>query len=375
MMGPSGLLTAVLRPFRFGHFATSPEIASRMMRKHVVLHTTLCRLAVLALIGLLPVSGVLAQTPAGNETAPITGGALSQPIDQGYRDLADIARDLDQYRDVQLHDFSGRDDFLATIDKTLGLKNIQNADRVFAKLPRSPFAVVGRHIAKGQEGRNVPCQIFIPDALLPKPALDIFAHLMHGWFGPHLHYASSPGLSYRWLMHHELRHCDAQHFSNDAAQQRKNEIDADLFALNSLKAAKDPADHKALARDIVDFRIITAALFAAPSHMTGISLKRAIDDVPTANWPAAKDEIAAFSTARHLVFARAKSLAAGKAKPSNHDVVRAIITLAHTTDPDHAKSNRLVQEILVDLGNAIRDMAPRFYRYNLDKTGKAPTVE
>lgn len=281
----------------------------------------------------------------------IVGGVVLPAKAQDVRTLADIQRDLNRYEKVALHSFSDRDAFLSIIDQTLGLDNIKGADLLFAKLPRSPFTVSGRR------GNNqaVPCQIFIPAKIAPGSGTEIFAELMRGWFGDQLHYASSADLTYDWLMHHEVRHCDPSHFGDGGDKERDNEIEADLFALNVIT---DPVIRQKLAQDALAFRMITATLFASSSHMTGLSLKRALHDRQSGNDPTAANEIAAFLAARQQVFDHAKAIATG-ARPTNQDIIRAVIELANKP-----QSNSLVEETLVDLDKAIAHFAPELHDRN-----------
>jgi len=281
----------------------------------------------------------------------MAGGGVLPAKAQDARTLADIERDLNRYEKVALHSFANRDAFLSIIDQTLGLDNIKGADLLFAKLPRSPFTVSGRR------GNNqaVPCQIFIPAKIAPGSGTEIFAELMRGWFGDQLHYASSANLTYDWLMRHEVRHCDPSHFGDGGDKERDNEIEADLFALNVIT---DPVIRQKLAQDALAFRVITATLFASSSHMTGLSLKRALHDKQSGNDPTAANEIAAFLAARQQVFDHAKAIATG-ARPTNQDIIRAVIELANKP-----QSNSLVAEILVDLDQAIAHFAPELHDRN-----------
>lgn len=278
----------------------------------------------------------------------MAGGMALPAKAQEFRTLADIERDLNRYEKVALHSFADRDSFLSIIDQTLGLDNIKGADLLFAKLPQSPFTVSGRR------GNNqaVPCQIFIPAKIAPGSGTEIFADLMRGWFGNQLHYSSSADLTYGWLMRHEVRHCDPSHFGDGGNKERDNEIEADLFALNVIT---DPVVRKKLAQDALAFRMITATLFASSSHMTGLSLKRALHDTQSGNDPTAADEIAAFLAARQQVFDHAKAITTGP-RPTNHDIIRAVIELAGTQ-----QGNLLVAEILVDLDQAIAHFAPELH--------------
>lgn len=281
----------------------------------------------------------------------IAGGVSFAADGQEFRTLADVERDLNRYEKVALHSFTDRDSFLAVIDQTLGLDNIKGADLLFAKLPRSPFTVSGRR------GNNhvVPCQIFIPAKIAPGSGTEIFAELMRGWFGNQLHYTSSANVTYGWLMRHEVRHCDPSHFGDGGSKERDNEIEADLFALNVIT---DPVVRQNLAQDALAFRMITATLFASSSHMTGLSLKRALHETQSGSDPAAADEIAAFQAARQKVFDHAKAIATS-ARPTNHDIIRAVIELAGTQH-----GNPLVAEILVDLDQAIAHFAPKLHDHN-----------
>ncbi|WP_417815443.1 hypothetical protein [Thalassospira alkalitolerans] len=270
---------------------------------------------------------------------------------QDFSTLAGTERALNQFEKVKLHSFADRDAFLAIIDRTLGLKNIKGSDTLFAKLPRSPFTITGRR------GNNqaVPCQIFIPAKITPGSGTEIFADLMRGWFGNRLSYASSAEVTFGWLMRHEVRHCDPTHFGDKGDKERDDEIEADLFALN---AVTDPQMHDQLAQDALAFRMITASLFASKSHMTGLSLKRALAGATPAAYPPAKDEIAAFLTVRKQVFDHAKAISVA-ARPSNQDVIRAVIELSQTS-----QDNPLATEILGDLDQAIAHFAPKLHSKN-----------
>ncbi|MDP2697263.1 hypothetical protein [Thalassospira sp.] len=273
---------------------------------------------------------------------------------QQFRTLQDVEDHLRAFEDVRVHGFASRDQFLAIIDKTLGLDRITDAPSLFARLPRSPFAVTGR--TGGNDA--IPCQIFIPDALSPERGTDIFSALMQGWLGERLHYASSPDIAYGWLMRHEVRHCTPDHINEDPATERAHEIDADLFALNALP---DTARREDLIADILAFRMITATLFASPSHMTGLALKHTLAPDGDAPLPDAADEIMAFGTARQLVFDHSRTITTAP-RPSNHDVIRAMNDLADPGHPDHQAASPLVREILVDLDHAVAHFAPDLHQ-------------
>ncbi len=266
----------------------------------------------------------------------------------------DLITELRQFGDIDLYVFDGREDFLARMDKTLGLGNIKEPDKTFAQLPRSPFAVTGR-----QNGQQIAtCQIFVPVNLTPIHGQEIFAQLMRGWFGQKLSYATSPEMTYRWLIYHEVRHCQPDHFGGTDAENHTDERDADLFAFARLAPGEN---HDALGTDIFAFRIITSALFAEQSHMTGLSVKRRLYQRSTAESISADQEIAAFLATRRLISTHAKAIAVN-ASPTNLELIRAITELREKAEAGMiTPGNPLIGEILIDLDGAIAHFAPRLH--------------
>lgn len=267
---------------------------------------------------------------------------------------SNLATELLGYGDIDLFVFDGRADFLARIDETLGLANIKNPDKTFAKLPRSPFTVTGR-----QNGAALAtCHIFVPANITPETGNEIFAQLLRGWFGSSLNYASSSDLTYRWLIHHEARHCKPDHFGGDDIQNHRDEIDADLFAFDAL-AGDD--NQNALRTDIIAFRMITSALIADKSHMIGLSIKRALKNRDSAISISADQEIKAFLTARQMIGKRAKAIATG-ANPTDRDLVRAITELRETSERGELpNASAELKDILITLDDAIAHFAPRLH--------------
>ncbi|MBC07597.1 hypothetical protein [Thalassospira sp.] len=272
----------------------------------------------------------------------LTGGAAS------HAQTEQLATELRHFGDIELVVFEGREDFLSKIDAALGLGNIKNPDQTFARLPRSPFTVTGR---KG-DAALATCRIFVPTKLTPESKTEIFAELMRNWFGAKLHYASTADLTFRWLIFHEVRHCQPDHFGGDVVKDHQDEHEADLFAFKQLATAQN---RDQLATDIIAFRMITAALIAEPSHMTGLSLKRAVEERPPLN---AKTEIAAFKAVRAMIGAQAKSIAT-TVNPTNRELIRAITELRHDTDQ---ATDPLNTEILIALDDAIAHFAPDLHQ-------------
>lgn len=283
-----------------------------------------------------------------------SASTAQQPVPVPANVADTLAAELKSFGNIGLYVFEDRADFLAQIDRTLGLDNIKDPDTTFARLPRSPFAVTGR-----QYGKEIAtCQIFTPANLTPKPGQEIFAQLMRGWFGQTLSYATSPDMTYRWLIYHEVRHCKPDHFGGNDSENHTDERDADLFAFARL--ATD-ANRKALATDILAFRIITSALFAGRSHMTGLSIKRGLDQRSDRAAIDTEQEIAAFLATRRLVTARAKAIAA-KATPTNLELIRAITELREKSEAGAIKTGSpLIAEILSDLDDAIAHFAPKLH--------------
>lgn len=266
----------------------------------------------------------------------------------------DIQTELGQFGDIVLYVFDGRADFLARIDETLGLGNIKDPEKTFAKLPRSPFTITGRQYGKAL----ATCQIFVPANVAPESGNEVFAQLMRGWFGQKLSYATSANTTYRWMMVHEVRHCQPDHFGGTDTENHMDERDADLFAFGKLSTE---ANRNALATDILAFRMITSALFADRAHMTGLSVKRGLDPHPDQGAISTEQEIAAFQATRRLVTAHAKAVAA-KATPTNLELIRAITELRERSVAGTIKTdNPLISEILIDLDDAIAHFAPKLH--------------
>ncbi|ONH89363.1 hypothetical protein TH47_01605 [Thalassospira sp. MCCC 1A02803] len=269
--------------------------------------------------------------------------------------IADLAAELRQFGDIELSIFDGRDDFLRQIDAALGLGAIKDPDQTFARLPRSPFTVTGR---KGDTALPT-CRIFIPAKVIPDSSIEIFAELMRNWFGTRLHYASTAELTFRWLIFHEVRHCQPDHFGGDALKDHRDEHEADLFAFQELANTQNRSQ---LATDIIAFRIITSALIAEPSHMTGLSLKRALAGTEQIAPPPAKMEMAAFRTVREMIGQRAKSIATA-VTPTNRELIRAITELRNEVDHTTARTgDPMIAEILIALDNAIAHFSPGLHQ-------------
>lgn len=279
----------------------------------------------------------------------LAGGAITRAQTE------QLALELRQFGDIELIVFDGHEDFLREIDAALGLGNIKNPDQTFARLPRSPFTLTGR------EGGAAlaTCRIFIPTKITPENNTEIFAELMRNWFGKRLHYASNVDLTFRWLMFHEVRHCQPDHFGGDDLKNHQDEHEADLFAFETLSNAQN---RDQLAADIVAFRIITSALIAEPSHMTGLSLKRTIFDADQMVPFDAKTEMAAFRAVRQMISQRAKSIATG-VNPTNLELIRAITELRRNADQGKDTANDpLFSEILIALDDAIAHFAPALHQ-------------
>jgi hypothetical protein len=302
-----------------------------------VTQTTLRRIGLIAALVL-----ACAGTSAAQSTEPRTT-------------TADLAGELRELGDIELLVFDGREDFLRQIDNTLGLGNIKNPDQTFAKLPRSPFTVTGR---KGDEALAI-CRIFIPANITPESHTEIFAELMRNWFGTKLSYASNSELTFRWLIFHEVRHCQPDHFGGDALKDHQDELEADLSAFEYLANAQN---RNALAADIVAFRMITSALFAERSHMIGLSLGHALETPDQVMPFSAADEIAAFQTVRQQIGRRAQLIATAVA-PTNRELIRAITELRHEVNQAMVTTNNsLVSEILIALDDAIAHFAPELHQ-------------
>ena len=256
-----------------------------------------------------------------------------------------LEAELRQFGDIELIAFEGRGDFLRKIDTALGPGNIKDPDQTFARLPRSPFTVTGR-----QNGQALTtCRIFVPAGLTPENNTEIFAELMRNWFGTNLNYASNR------LIFHEARHCQPDHFGGDVLKDHRDEHEADLFAFNKLANTQN---RDQLAIDITAFRMITSALIARPSHMTGLSLKRALE----ARTPLdASVEMAAFQTVRAMINRRAKSIATA-INPTNRELIRAITELRKEAGQEPGRSSDpLTVEILIALDDAIAHLAPALH--------------
>lgn len=286
---------------------------------------------------------------------PVLGGTSSHAQQSDISGTtSNLATELQEYGDIDLFVFDGRADFLARIDETLGLANIKNPDKTFAKLPRSPFTITGR-----QNGAALAtCHIFVPANITPETGNEIFAQLLRGWFGKSLNYASSPDLTYRWLIHHEARHCKPDHFGGDDIQNHSDEIEADLFAFDAL-AGDD--NQNALRTDVIAFRMITSALIADKSHMIGLSIKRALKNRDSAISLSADQEIKAFLTARQMIGKRAKAIATS-ANPTDRDLVRAITELREEVQRGElVNAGADIGTIFVALDDAIAHFAPRLH--------------
>jgi hypothetical protein len=269
--------------------------------------------------------------------------------------ITDLAAELRQFGDIELSVFDGRDDFLKQMDAALGPGAIKDPDQTFARLPRSPFTVTGR---KG-DAPLATCRIFIPAKVTPDSQTEIFAELMRNWFGTRLNYASTAELTFRWLIFHEVRHCRPDHFGGDVLKDHRDEHEADLFAFDELAT---PQNRDQLSTDVIAFRIITSALIAEPSHMTGLSLKRALADTNQIAPPAAEIEMAAFRTVRALISQRAKSIATA-VTPTNRELIRAITELRNEVDRTTSDtSDPMITEILIALDNAIAHFSPGLHQ-------------
>lgn len=265
-----------------------------------------------------------------------------------------LASELRQFGEVDLFVFADRAAFLARMDETLGLENIKNPEKTFAKLPRSPFTVTGQQ--NGSQIQN--CQIFVPTNVTPESGREIFAELMRGWFGQTLSYQSNADLTYRWLIYHEVRHCQPDHYGGDDVQNHSDEIDADLFSFNELAT---PENKTQLASDIIAFRMITSSLFADRSHMTGLSVKYALETPKSRPTLSTKQEVAAFLGARKLITQRAKAIAL-VVNPTNLELIRAVTELREDAEDGLLNTaDPLIAEILVSLDGAIGQFAPQLH--------------
>jgi len=285
----------------------------------------------------------------------LAGGQSLHAEQPGTERLTDqLASDIRQFGEVDLFVFADRAAFLARMDETLGLENIKNPEKTFAKLPRSPFTVTGR-----QNGSQIQtCRIFVPSNVTPEQGREIFAELMRGWFGQNLSYQSNADLTYRWLIYHEVRHCQPDHYGGDDVQNHRDEIDADLVSFNE---SATPENKSQLAGDIIAFRMITSSLFADRSHMTGLSVKYALEAPQSRPALSEKQEVAAFLAARKLVTKRAKAIARA-INPTNLELIRAVTELREDAENGLLETDdKLIAEILISVDNAIGQFAPRLH--------------
>jgi hypothetical protein len=269
-------------------------------------------------------------------------------------DQTALSLELAQFGEIDLFVFEDRAAFLARIDETLGLENIKSPEATFAKLPRSPFTITGV-----QNGAHLGrCQIFVPTNITPQSGNEIFAELLRGWFGKTLSYATDPSLTYRWLIIHEARHCEPDHFGGDTIEEHGDEIAADLFAFEELATRENKA---ALARDIVAFRMLSSALMADASHMIGLSIRHSLNGETTPK-PSATQEINAFGDARKRISAQAKAIATG-INPSNLELVRAITELREAVETGTLSPDvPFTADILIALDEAVAHFAPRLHQ-------------
>ncbi|NIY75479.1 hypothetical protein HED22_07480 [Thalassospira sp. HF15] len=285
----------------------------------------------------------------------ICAGASHAQATAPTANTTDLASELREFGNIDLLVFDGREDFLRQIDEALGLGNIKNPDQTFAKLPRSPFTLTGR---KGNAALAT-CRIFVPVRITPENNTEIFAELMRNWFGTRLNYASNADLTYRWLIFHEVRHCRPDHFGGDDLKDHSDEHEADLFAFDALA---NTHNRDQLATDIIAFRMITSALIAEPSHMTGLSLKHALERPNEAPTFDAKQEMVAFRAVRRMISQRANSIATA-ANPTNRELIRAITELRSEIDQTTVPANNpLIADILNALDNAIAHFAPDLHQ-------------
>ena len=117
-----------------------------------------------------------------------------------------------------------------------------------------------------------------------------------------------------------------------------------------------------LATDIVSFRMITSALMAEPSHMTGLSLKHALGTPDQVIRFSAKQEMAAFQAVRQRINQRANAIATA-ITPTNRELIRAITELRSEADQETGPANDpLFAEILISLDDAIAHFAPALHQ-------------
>ncbi len=268
-----------------------------------------------------------------------------------------LAEELRQFGDIELIVFKNRAEFLDLVEQRFGSKHTGIPD----KLPRSPFTVTGRD----GDAHLGTCRVFVPSNITPDTGDEVFARLMHNWFGTRLSYATSAALTYRWLIFHEARHCQPDHFGGDVLKDHRDEVEADLFAheqLASTSASASATDQNALARDIIAFRIITSALIAGRSHMIGLSVQQKLQTPGTPPTFTAQQEINAFLAARKLVIGRAKTIATA-VNPTNRELVRAIIELNSEVDPATTDPQAvLVRMVITALDDAIAHFAPALHQ-------------
>lgn len=264
---------------------------------------------------------------------------------------AKLADELQQFGDIELIVFADRAAFLNLVEQNFGPKHTGIPD----KLPRSPFTVTG-HDGDTYLGT---CKVFVPANITPDTGNEVFARLMHNWFGTRLSYATSPGLTYRWLIYHEARHCQPDHFGGDVFKDHRDELQADLFAHEHLAPAASPG---ALARDIIAFRMVTSALIAGRSHMIGLSLKHMLETPGTAPAFSKEQEINAFLNTRKLVIDRANAIATA-VNPTNRELVRAIRELRAEIDQGTFGSDApLTKKVITALDQAIAHFAPALHQ-------------
>lgn len=299
---------------------------------------------------LLAIIGTGTGTGTNTSTAHAQQSAATSPY------AADLATELRQYGEIELYVFKDRADFLARIDAIFGMDNIKDPAETFAKLPRSPFAITGQKNSTA----IATCHIFVPQNVTPQSGNEIFARLMRDWFGTRLSYASNSKRTYRWLIHHEARHCQPDHFGGDDAQNHRDEIAADLFAFDAL--ATEPNRDAALRQDIIAFRMITSALIADKSHMIGLSIKHALETARSPLPLSFDQETTAFLETRQRVITRAKAIAIG-ATPTNRELVRAITELRTEAEKTTATSPTTnVSRILIALDDAVAHFAPALHQ-------------
>jgi hypothetical protein len=265
-----------------------------------------------------------------------------------------IASELQQFGTIDVYVFDGRDDFLSRLHEITGGRKIKGIEKTFAKLPRSPFTVTPEQISE----KFSACQIFVPANVAPESGNEVFAQLMRGWFGQKLSYATSANMTYRWMMVHEVRHCQPDHFGGTAIKGHAEEYASDLFAFEHMAV---PSNRDALAKDIIAFRMITSSLFADKTSMIGLSVKHGLGKRAQNDPVSAKQEIAAFQAVYEMIASHAKAIAA-KATPTNLELIRAITELRERSVAGTIKTdNPLISEILIDLDDAVAHFAPKLH--------------